>query len=80
MKKVIALLMMICAISLTAFARQTVKMDKNKDKVKKTSTLGQKVHNTFSEHKQYNGYKVKHKSTVHGRTVKTKKKVAYDKD
>ncbi len=33
----------------------------NKDKVKKTSTVPQKVHNTFSKHKKYKGYKSKHK-------------------
>ena len=32
-----------------------------KDKVKKTSTIPQKVHNTVSKHKHYKGYKVKHK-------------------
>ncbi len=32
-----------------------------KDKVKKTSTAMQKVHNTFSKHKKYKGYKLKHK-------------------
>ena len=77
MKKIIALIMMVCTISLTAFA-QTVSKDKDKDKVKKTSTLGQKVHNTFSKHKRYNGYKVKHKADVNGHIVKTKKKVKDD--
>jgi hypothetical protein len=79
MKKIIALLVMICTIGLTAFAQETVKKDKSQDKVKKTSTLGEKAHNTFSKHKRYNGYKVKHKSTVNGHTVKTKKKVENDK-
>lgn len=32
-----------------------------KDKVKKTSSVPQKVHNTFSKHKKHKGYKVKHK-------------------
>jgi hypothetical protein len=32
-----------------------------KDKVKKTSTMGQKIHNTVSKHKHYKGYKTKHK-------------------
>ena len=41
-----------------------------KDKVKKTSTPTQKVHNTFSKHKKYKGYKVKHKH--HGVTKKHK--------
>ena len=38
----------------------SVNAQDNKDKVKKTSTLGQKVHNTFSKHKHHKGYKVKH--------------------
>ncbi len=41
-----------------------------KDKVKKTSTIPQKVHNTFSKHKKYKGYKVKRKH--HGVTKKHK--------
>jgi len=41
-----------------------------KDKVKKTSSVPQKVHNTFSKHKKYKGYKVKHKH--HGITKKHK--------
>jgi hypothetical protein len=77
MKKVIAVLLMICTFGLTAFA-QEVKKDKDQDKVKKTSTFGQKVHNTFSKHKRYNGYKVKHKRYVNGHMVKTKKKVQND--
>lgn len=32
----------------------------DKDKVKKTSTVPQKVHNTFSKHKKHKGYKTKH--------------------
>jgi hypothetical protein len=79
MKKVIVLLVMICTIGLTAFAQETVKKDKSEDKVKRTSTLGEKAHNTFSKHKRYNGYKVKHKSRINGHTVKTKKKVENDK-
>ena len=51
------LLMMICTISLTAFAQTVIKKE---DKVKRTSTLGQKVHNTFHKHKHYSGYKTKH--------------------
>ena len=43
----------------------------NKEKVKKTSTAGQKIHNTFSKHKKHNGYKVK--SQHHG--IKRKHKV-----
>ncbi len=43
----------------------------DKDKVKKTSTVPQKVHNTVSRHKKYKGYKTKHK---HG-GIQLKKKV-----
>ena len=42
----------------------------DKDKVKKTSTVPQKVHNTFSKHKHYKGYKAKHEHD--GRTTKHK--------
>jgi hypothetical protein len=78
MKKTIALLMIICTIGLTAFA-QTVSKDKDKDKVKRTSSLGEKAHNTFSKHKHYNGYKVKRKTYENGHMVKTKKKVEDEK-
>ena len=57
MKKLAVLLLMICTICLTTFA-QTV--TKKEDKVKRTSTLGQKVHNVFHKHKHYSGYKTKH--------------------
>jgi hypothetical protein len=78
MKKIIALLVMVCTIGLTAFAQQTVTKDKDKEKVRKTSTLGQKVHNTFSRHKHHNGYVVKTKKDDNGHIVKTKKKVKED--
>ncbi len=41
-------------------------------KVKKTSTVTQKVHNVFSRHKKYKGYKVKY--TQDGHIVKRKEK------
>lgn len=50
-----------------------VKAQDEKDKVKKTSTIPQKVHNTFSKHKKYKGYKVKHKHNG----VTKKRKVDY---
>ncbi len=49
------LLMLIFSIGTIASAQE------NKDKVKKTSTVPQKVHNTFSKHKKHKGYKSKHK-------------------
>ncbi len=56
MKKLIVL-MLLCAFGITSFAQTVVKKE---DKVKRTTTLGQKVHNTFHKHKHYSGYKVKH--------------------
>jgi hypothetical protein len=61
MKKIIALLVMVCTLSIASFAQTVVKKE---DKVKRTSTIGQKVHNTFSKHKHYSGYKTKHKKKV----------------
>ncbi len=64
MKKLLFLLLLTCSISIATRAQD------DKDKVKATSTLPQKVHNTFSKHKHYKGYKTKHK---HGaRTMKHK--------
>jgi hypothetical protein len=55
MKKLIFLLMLSFSIGIVAHAQD------DKNKVKKTSTVPQKVHNTFSKHKKHKGYKVKHK-------------------
>lgn len=57
MKKAILLAMMVCAIGLSASAQTVVKKE---DKVKKTTTVPQKVHNLFSKHKHYSGTKTKH--------------------
>ncbi|GAA4083490.1 hypothetical protein [Mucilaginibacter panaciglaebae] len=56
MKKLIAVLTLVSFVSLTTLAQTAEKV-----KVKHTSTIGQKVHNTFSKHKHYSGYKVKKK-------------------
>jgi hypothetical protein len=74
MKKLIALLLM-CTIGLTAFAQETIKKDRTQEKVKRTATLGDRAHNTFSKHKRYSGYKVKRKTYENGHMVKTKRKV-----
>jgi len=59
----------------------TVAQEREK-KVKKTASIDQKVHNTFSRHKKHNGYKVKterngidrvHKVNTHTGKVKDKK-------
>ena len=65
MKKLFLLVMLATSLGLATKAQD------NKDKIKKTSAPGQKVHNTFSKHKKHNGYKVK--SEHHG--VKAKHKV-----
>ena len=61
MKKIIVLLLLVCTIGVSAFAQTVVE---KKDKVHRTSTLKQKVHNVFHKHKHYSGYKIKHKKTV----------------
>ncbi len=57
-EKVLLMVMLFVGIAAGASAQEgTVK----KEKVKKTSTIPQKVHNTFSKHKKYSGVKVKQK-------------------
>ncbi len=67
MKKLFAILILVMSIGLTTKAQDS------KDKVKKTSTPVQKVHNTFSKHKKHNGYKVKHEKNgvMHKHKVNT---------
>lgn len=64
MKKLIFFLMLTFTSSIALYAQDV------KDKVKKTSTVPQKVHNTFSKNKHHKGYKAKHKAG--GRTQKHK--------
>lgn len=70
--------MLTCSIGIAAQAQDN---QNNKDKVKKTSTIPQKVHNTFSKHKKHNGYIVKHKhnGVTHKRKVDTKEGEVKDK-
>jgi hypothetical protein len=75
MKKAAFLFLMFCAMYTVTFAQQDVK---EKTKVRKTSTVGEKVHNTFSKHKRHNGYKVKKIRDVNGHEVKEKTKVKED--
>ncbi len=56
MKKFLSVLAFAMCISFSTHAQDTTK-------VKKTSSPTQKVHNTFSKHKRYNGYKVKKDSS-----------------
>ncbi|MDB5202713.1 MAG: hypothetical protein JWQ27_2122 [Ferruginibacter sp.] len=54
MKKLLLLLVITLGVEISVMAQT------DQVKVKKTSTPTQKVHNTFSKHKRYKGYKVKH--------------------
>lgn len=65
MKKLFFLVVIAMSIGVATKAQD------DKDKVKKTSTVPQKVHNTFSKHKKHNGYKAKHEHNG----VENKKKV-----
>ena len=74
MKRIILVMMMCFALGSISFAQTEVK-------VKKTSTIPQKVHNTFSKHKHYNGTVVKTKGPHHKRKHKhTTKKDIIKKD
>ena len=75
MKKLLLFLMLTFSIGIVAHAQD------GKDKIKKTSTVPQKVHNTFSKHKHHKGYKVKHKhnGVTHKHKVDKKKGVIKDK-
>jgi hypothetical protein len=71
MKKLLLFLMLTVGVGMVTQAQ-----DKdNKDKVKQTSTIPQKVHNTVSKNKKHSGYKVKHKhnGVTHKKKVDTKK-------
>lgn len=57
MKKLLMIAMLIAGVGFTASAQQV-----HKAKVKKTSTIPQKIHNTFSKHKKYSGTKTKVKT------------------
>jgi hypothetical protein len=54
MKKLLLFITLAFTLGMAAHAQ-------NKDKLKKTSTIPQKVHNTVSKHKKHKGYKTKHK-------------------
>jgi hypothetical protein len=62
MKKMFVFLMIAGTLSIAATAQE--KVEKKEVKIKKTSSPGQKVHNTFSKHKHYDGVKVKESKEV----------------
>ncbi|MGN6566710.1 MAG: hypothetical protein ACTHJ0_02095 [Flavipsychrobacter sp.] len=62
--KTVLLALAAVVISTTTMAQNQSHVVENKTTVKHTSTVPQKVHNTFSRHKRYTGVKVKHKKVV----------------
>ena len=74
MKKLLLFLMLTFSIGIVTHAQD------DKDKVKKTSTGPQKVHNTFSTHKHHKGYKVKHKHNGVTKKHKVDEKKGVTKD
>jgi hypothetical protein len=68
MRKLFFSIAVVAATMITASAQET-KVVKNETKVKKTSSIPQKVHNTFHKKKQYNGKKVKHTQVVEKTTT-----------
>ena len=69
MKRLFIILIVLIAFWGSTYAQE------NTHKVKNTSTIPQKVHNVFSRHKHYSGYKSKRER--HG--IKRKHKVNYKK-
>ena len=67
MKKILFLL--VFAVTMSAVAMAQEKVVKDEVKVKKTSTIPQKIHNTFSKHKHYSGTKIKHVKKVAKKTT-----------
>ena len=57
MKKLLLFIMLFTGVSFATSAQDGTK----KVKVKKTSTVPQKIHNTVSKHKKYSGVKAKTK-------------------
>lgn len=62
MKKSLLFMLLSVSIVATSFAQEKVVKDENK--VKRTTTVGQKIHNVFHKHKHYSGVKVKHVKKV----------------
>jgi len=61
MKKLIGLVLVVCALGTAASAQEVVKKE---DKTRRTATFHQRVHNVFHKHKHYSGYKTKHVEKV----------------
>jgi hypothetical protein len=64
MKKLLLSLMIIASVSVVATAQDKKVVVKDEKTTKPTSSVPQKVHNTFSKHKEYNGKKTTHVKVV----------------
>ena len=69
MKKLLLVLAVMASISFVATAQDKTTVVKDEKTTKKTSSVPQKVHNTFSKDKKYNGKKTKHVKTVEKTTT-----------
>ncbi len=68
MQKSILMLCTATIIAFSSFAQEKTTTTKEETKVKKTTTVPQAVHNTFSKKKQHSGVKVTHTKTVEKKT------------
>ena len=57
-------MLFLAATSMVVTAQEKTTVVKNEKTTKRTSTVPEKVHNTFSKHKHYNGTKTTHKKVV----------------
>ena len=64
MKKALCSIVFIAFTAFVATAQEKTTVVKDEKTTKKTSSVPQKVHNTFSKDKKYNGKKTKHVKTV----------------
>ena len=64
MKKLLFSLLFLAITSVMATAQDKKTVVKDEKTTKPTSTVPQKVHNTFSKHKHYSGTKTTHKKVV----------------
>lgn len=77
MKKLMLAVLFLASTGAVCLAQEKTEQEKtttvkNEKKVKKTSTVPQKVHNTFSKDKKYSGKKTVTKKTVEEKNTTTK--------
>ena len=70
MKKLLFSMLFVAATAMMASAQsKTTTVVKDEKTTKPTSSVPQKVHNTFSKHKQHNGKKTTHTKVVEKKTT-----------